>query len=105
MIKYFLSLQNKCTQYWPDPETNKVSGPFQIKHMKETEFTDYILREFEVTSESNVSILSCLNIVPCLHCIVLIFTVVMKTKQSVKENQRSQRNNADLVQSDVLFLL
>ena len=69
-MKYFLSLQNKCTQYWPDPETTKICGPFHIKHMKETEFTDYILREFELTSESDVSILCYHNIVPHLHCVV-----------------------------------
>lgn len=70
LMKNFLSLQNKCTQYWPDPETTKICGPFHIRHMKETEFTDYILREFELTSESDVSILSYHNIVPHLHCVL-----------------------------------
>lgn len=45
--------RNKCTRYWPDTETTKDVGPFRIKHMKETEFTDYTLREFEMTSETN----------------------------------------------------
>ena len=47
--------QNKCTRYWPDVDTTKDVGPYHVKHMKETEFTDYTLREFEITSETNVS--------------------------------------------------
>ena len=53
---WIVTLQNKCTRYWPDTETTKDVGPFRIKHMKETEFTDYTLREFEMTSETNVSV-------------------------------------------------
>ncbi|KAL9970307.1 hypothetical protein ACROYT_G022661 [Oculina patagonica] len=45
--------RNKCTRYWPDPETTKDVGPYHVRHMKETEFTDYTLREFELTSDSN----------------------------------------------------
>lgn len=47
--------QNKCTRYWPDAETTRNVGPYRVRHMKETEFTDYTLREFEMTSETNVS--------------------------------------------------
>lgn len=47
--------QNKCTRYWPDVDTTKDVGPYHVKHMKETEFTDYTLREFEIISETNVS--------------------------------------------------
>lgn len=45
--------RNKCTRYWPDVDTTKDVGPYHVKHMKETEFTDYTLREFEITSETN----------------------------------------------------
>lgn len=34
--------------------------------MRETEFTDYTLREFELTSDSNVSILIYHYFIPCL---------------------------------------
>ncbi|CAH3121828.1 unnamed protein product [Porites lobata] len=42
--------RNKCIRYWPDPDTTKYVGPFQVRHMKETEYTEYTLREFELTS-------------------------------------------------------
>ncbi|CAH3121816.1 unnamed protein product, partial [Porites lobata] len=42
--------RNKCTRYWPDPDTTKYVGPYHVRYMKETEYTEYTLREFELTS-------------------------------------------------------
>ncbi|CAH3121789.1 unnamed protein product, partial [Porites lobata] len=42
--------RNKCTRYWPDPNTTKDVGPYHVRYMKETEYTEYMLREFELTS-------------------------------------------------------
>ena len=65
--------QNKCTRYWPDVDTTKDVGPYHVKHMKETEFTDYTLREFEIISETNVSATT-----KILHMLVLPFFYDMK---------------------------
>ena len=48
------ALQNKCTRYWPDPDTTKDVGAYHIRYMQESEYSDYTLREFELTSDSNV---------------------------------------------------
>ncbi|XP_020898511.1 tyrosine-protein phosphatase non-receptor type 11 [Exaiptasia diaphana] len=45
--------RNKCTRYWPDPETVKDVGNYHVKHIKETELPDYILREFELTTDND----------------------------------------------------
>ncbi|XP_031558481.1 tyrosine-protein phosphatase non-receptor type 11-like [Actinia tenebrosa] len=45
--------RNKCTRYWPDPETVKDVGKFHIKHVKETELPDYILSQFELTTDDD----------------------------------------------------
>ncbi|XP_073252886.1 tyrosine-protein phosphatase non-receptor type 11-like isoform X2 [Porites lutea] len=42
--------RNKCTRYWPDPDTTKDVGPYHVRYMKDTEYTEYTLREFELTS-------------------------------------------------------
>lgn len=53
---FFYLFQNKCTRYWPDPDTvTKDVGQYHVKHIKETELPDYILREFELTTDSDVS--------------------------------------------------
>ena len=48
--------QNKCTRYWPDPDTTKDISTFHVRYLQEFEYSDYTLREFELTSESNVSV-------------------------------------------------
>lgn len=48
--------QNKCTRYWPDPDTTKDISTFHVRYLKEFEYSDYTLREFELTSETNVSV-------------------------------------------------
>lgn len=45
--------RNKCTRYWSDPDTTKDVGPYHVRHTKETEYTEYALREFELTSEDD----------------------------------------------------
>ena len=58
--KFLFLLQNKCVRYWPEPsegskefETN--DGMITVKHKKETNTSDYILREFEVSRTGQVS--------------------------------------------------
>ncbi|KAK3699692.1 hypothetical protein QZH41_014676 [Actinostola sp. cb2023] len=46
-------INNKCTRYWPDAETVKEVGKFHIKHVQETELPDYILRRFELTTDTD----------------------------------------------------
>ncbi|XP_035696618.1 tyrosine-protein phosphatase non-receptor type 11-like [Branchiostoma floridae] len=43
--------KNKCTRYWPEPGTKKSYGTLLIRHLSETNFPDYTLRELEVTKE------------------------------------------------------
>lgn len=45
--------RNKCTRYWPDPDTTKDISTFHVRYLKEFEYSDYTLREFELTSETN----------------------------------------------------
>ncbi|XP_068699267.1 tyrosine-protein phosphatase non-receptor type 11-like [Montipora capricornis] len=45
--------RNKCTRYWPDPDTTKEVNSFHIRYLQEFEYSDYTLREFELTSDTN----------------------------------------------------
>ena len=46
--------QQKCTRYWPDPESTKVFDDIHVLTLKETTNPHYILREFLVHHEHEV---------------------------------------------------
>ena len=80
--------QNKCTRYWPDPDTTKDISTFHVRYLKEFEYSDYTLREFELTSETNVSVALTIvyYIVYCFFSVVVPIIVLNIDQQNCTEN-------------------
>ena len=50
-------IQNKCTRYWPDENDSKVYGNLHVLNLKEISNPHYVLREFLIHQDSEVSLL------------------------------------------------
>ena len=108
-IVYLLCLfpsQNKCTRYWPDPDTTKDISTFHVRYLKEFEYSDYTLREFELTSETNVSVaFTIVYFIVCLFFSIVVPIIVLKIdQQNCIENVPEVRHVLTTVERYMFFL-
>ncbi|VDD93726.1 unnamed protein product [Enterobius vermicularis] len=53
--------QRQCSQYWPDRESSKIYGDYEVCHVVENVYPDYVVREFEIHPFKKPSVNGSLN--------------------------------------------